>query len=136
MTDDYNNDYEVGYGKPPKKAQFKPGQSGNKKGRPKGSRNTSTIFKKACEQKVAFTDSNGERKKLTKRELAMINLINGSVKDPKLALQILPYMLMFDTKEEEKEKLLECLNQDDKEIMEIFINDLKEEIKNGTNSQK
>ena len=27
--------YEVGYGKPPKHSQFKPGQSGNKKGRPK-----------------------------------------------------------------------------------------------------
>ena len=32
--------HEVGYGKPPKARQFKPGQSGNPKGRPKGSRNT------------------------------------------------------------------------------------------------
>lgn len=31
--------HEVGYGKPPKARQFKPGQSGNPKGRPKGSRN-------------------------------------------------------------------------------------------------
>jgi|TARA_B100000315_G_C14463215_1_gene534727 hypothetical protein len=30
---------EVGYGKPPKKTQFKKGQSGNPKGRPKGSKN-------------------------------------------------------------------------------------------------
>ena len=32
-------DYAVGYGKPPKQSRFKPGQSGNPKGRPKGSRN-------------------------------------------------------------------------------------------------
>ena len=32
---DNNPDYEVGYGKPPKKNQFKPGQSGNPNGRPK-----------------------------------------------------------------------------------------------------
>ena len=32
---------EVGYGKPPKHSQFKPGQSGNPQGRPKGSRNSS-----------------------------------------------------------------------------------------------
>ncbi|MER8577651.1 DUF5681 domain-containing protein [Mesorhizobium sp. M1423] len=32
-------DYDVGYGKPPAKTQFKSGQSGNPKGRPKGSSN-------------------------------------------------------------------------------------------------
>jgi hypothetical protein len=29
------SDYEIGYGKPPKASQFKPGVSGNRKGRPK-----------------------------------------------------------------------------------------------------
>ena len=31
--------YEVGYRKPPTASQFKPGRSGNPKGRPKGARN-------------------------------------------------------------------------------------------------
>ncbi len=31
--------YAVGYGKPPKNTRFKPGQSGNPKGRPKGAKN-------------------------------------------------------------------------------------------------
>ena len=31
--------YDVGYGKPPKDTRFKPGQSGNPKGRPRGSKN-------------------------------------------------------------------------------------------------
>jgi hypothetical protein len=31
--------YDVGYGKPPKDTQFTPGESGNPKGRPKGSKN-------------------------------------------------------------------------------------------------
>lgn len=31
--------YEVGYGKPPSATRFKPGQSGNPHGRPKGSKN-------------------------------------------------------------------------------------------------
>ena len=33
--------YEVGYGKPPTETRFKPGESGNPRGRPKGSRNRS-----------------------------------------------------------------------------------------------
>ena len=33
-------DYEVGYGKPPRHSQFKPGQSGNPRGRLKGSKST------------------------------------------------------------------------------------------------
>lgn len=32
-------DYEVGYAKPPKETRFKPGKSGNPRGRPKGARN-------------------------------------------------------------------------------------------------
>lgn len=32
-------DYDVGFGKPPTGSRFKPGQSGNPKGRPKGSKN-------------------------------------------------------------------------------------------------
>lgn len=33
------DDYEVGYGKPPKATRFKTGQSGNPRGRPKGAKN-------------------------------------------------------------------------------------------------
>lgn len=33
------NDYAVGHGKPPEATRFKPGQSGNPKGRPKGKKN-------------------------------------------------------------------------------------------------
>jgi hypothetical protein len=36
--------YTVGYGKPPKPTQFKPGQSGNKNGRPKGQPSTQEML--------------------------------------------------------------------------------------------
>ncbi len=37
MSDQDDEDAEVGYGHPPKKTRFKKGESGNPKGRPKGS---------------------------------------------------------------------------------------------------
>ena len=39
------NGYEVGYGRPPKDSQFRPGQSGNPAGRRKGVRNLMTDVK-------------------------------------------------------------------------------------------
>lgn len=58
----------VGYGRPPRASQFKPGKSGNPKGRPKGSRNFSTALVEALEERVPVT-VNGKPRKLSKREV-------------------------------------------------------------------
>ena len=47
-------DYEVGYKKPPKDTQFKPGQRANPKGRPRGSRNVKTILRRLVNSKVVL----------------------------------------------------------------------------------
>jgi len=53
MADDTNDDeYEVGYRKPPKHAQFKPGQSGNPSGRPKDSRNIKQVLRDVSRENV------------------------------------------------------------------------------------
>jgi hypothetical protein len=55
--------YAVGYCKPPKKHQFQKGQSGNKKGRPKGSKNEATILKSVLiDRKVEVRDRGRARK--------------------------------------------------------------------------
>ena len=53
--------YEVGYGKPPKASQFKKGQSGNPKGRPKGARNFSTDVKEVLTKPVSVNEGNAQR---------------------------------------------------------------------------
>lgn len=58
---------EVGYGRPPKHSQFKPGQSGNSKGRPKGSRNFKTDVDATLRSPVKITQDGRVRSITTQR---------------------------------------------------------------------
>jgi len=57
----HNDDYNVGYGKPPKASQFKKGQSGNPKGRPKDqNKDFVDSLKSYLQQKRKVKTANGE----------------------------------------------------------------------------
>jgi len=47
-----SRDYAVGYRRPPQSMQFKPGASGNRKGRPKGSRPVGALLQQIIQQKI------------------------------------------------------------------------------------
>jgi hypothetical protein len=64
---------EVGYGKPPKQSQFKPGQSGNPKGRPKGTRNFKTEVHAMLEAPVTIT-RNGRTSKISTQRASLETL--------------------------------------------------------------
>ena len=56
-----DREYDVGYRKPPKHAQFRPGQSGNPKGRKKGANGMKTLAQKTLTAKVAVRTGNGPK---------------------------------------------------------------------------
>ncbi len=87
MTKSSNPSYEVGYGKPPVHSRLQKGQSGNPKGRAKGSRNFTTIFAEAMMKPVVITE-NGQRKKISKFAAAMTQLANDAARGDKKSIQL------------------------------------------------
>jgi Family of unknown function (DUF5681) len=79
--------YDVGYGKPPLHTRFRKGQSGNPKGRAKGTRNFATIFSDAMTRPVIITE-NGKRKKIPKLAVAATQLANDAARGDKKSIQL------------------------------------------------
>ena len=118
--------YEVGYGKPPKNSQFKPGYSGNRKGRPKDSKNTYVMLNEVLDQKISIKE-NGRDLKIPKKLAMIMQLVNKAVKgDVKAINSLLPHMLMADAKEEDKNKILASISQDDREIITNYLKNMSD----------
>jgi hypothetical protein len=79
MSPDNERHYEVGYGKPPRHTRFKKGQSGNPRGRPCGSKNLSSLLSEALNEPVIVAE-NGRRRKISKRQAIIKQLVNQSAK--------------------------------------------------------
>src|SRR5947208_13450767 len=90
MPDD--DDCEVGYRRPPRHSRFVKGQSGNPRGRSAGVKNMKTLLNRALNEFVIVTEDGG-RRKVSKREAIVTQLVNRSAKADFRAIQILLGML-------------------------------------------
>ena len=90
-------DYEVGYGRPPTHARFQSGRSGNPKGRPKGSKNFSTLLAEELTQPITLTE-NGKRKRMSKQQALVKQLTNKALSnDMKATALVLDEMRRAET---------------------------------------
>jgi len=92
MPPETPRNYVVGYGKPPLHTLFQKGRSGNPKGRPRGKKNMSTLLSTALDASIIVVE-NGRRKKITKREAIVTQLVNKSASADLKATQIVLAML-------------------------------------------
>lgn len=120
----FGEKYEVGYGKPPKKNQFKRGFSGNNKGRPKGSKNFHSLLNDVLSQPMVVTE-NGKTLKISKKVAIIMQTVNKAVTgDQRAAAILIPHILTSEAKKEDQERVLNSLNVDDDAIIDSYVKNL------------
>src|ERR1700745_1334214 len=98
----HDEDYEVGYGKPPKRSQFKPGKSGNPRGRPKGTASFKSDLAAEMRERIALRDKNGRAHKVTKQRALIKLLFSLALQNEKSAITaLLTCMRYFGPTQEE-----------------------------------
>lgn len=71
--------YEVGYGKPPRSTRFQKGQSGNPRGRPKGSKSASALLEQALSAPVSINEG-GTTRVIEQRMALFKSLVARAIK--------------------------------------------------------
>jgi Family of unknown function (DUF5681) len=77
------SEYKIGYGKPPKSGQFKRGQSGNPRGRPKGSLKLATDLAAELNEQITVREGGKSRRVSKQRALIkslMAKALQGDVR--------------------------------------------------------
>src|SRR5262249_47599925 len=82
-----SRNYEVGRGRPPKATRWKPGQSGNSKGRPKDSRNVGAVLLDVIRQQIPVTE-NGRTRRIPALEVMLRRLANDAMRNDAGALKL------------------------------------------------
>ena len=110
------SDHDAGYGKPPRHSRFKKGQSGNPKGRPRGSRNFSTDLKATLEEPTRVTH-HGKAQTVSTQHAALMRLREKALGGEVRALDSLIELARLYNDEEMAEAAIR-LSATDAEILE------------------
>ena len=115
---------DVGYGKPPRHAQFKPGQSGNPKGRPRGSLNLTTILARTLREQVTVNE-NGRKRTITKLEAAVKQIVNKAAAGDAAAIRFLFGLAQMVEAQFDVKSVPTDLPEDDRKVMESLVARMK-----------
>ena len=117
--EDNEKQYEVGYKKPPKKNQFKKGQSGNPKGRPKLIRDFKTDLKVELESTITV-QIDGKSKPITKQQALIKKLLSKALNGELGALKTLTNLIALHLKVSEAD-IDELLDEDVKLFDKYYV---------------
>lgn len=116
-----DDDYEVGFGKPPKHTRFKRGQSGNPKGRPKGARNFTTEVREELSESIPIREGGKVRRVSKRRAILKAQVAKALNGDPRAAGIVLNLIATYLADDEQLDAE-GPLSHDDEAILAAFLN--------------
>lgn len=130
MSDDQtraesNEDYQVGYGRPPKHTRFKPGQSGNPKGKAKGLRNVATDVQQALNA-VVRVSADGKPRKMSAQKAVIMRTVEKALRgDSRSAAQVIELMQRYNSDPPLARNA--ATSADDQALLDAMKNDILED---------
>lgn len=116
-----DQEYEIGYKKPPVTSQFQHGKSGNPKGRKKGLKNLKTDFLEEIGERVTLTEG-GKKIRITKQRALVKTLVVKGIKgDQRAIAKAFDLLIRFFGIDEQAEDNAP-LPAEDQAILDDFIN--------------
>jgi len=110
--------YDVGYGRPPVGTRFRPGRSGNPKGRPKGVNNLATDVQQVLTIPTKVT-SDGTTRSMPTQKVALLRLREKALAgDPRALDRLVELASRYNN---EPAPVATVLSRDDKEALDIMI---------------
>ena len=112
---------------------FMPGQSGNPKGRPKGSLNVATVLERELKQRVVINEG-GQRRTVTKLEAAIKQVVNKAAGGDLAALKLLN-ALVSSAEERAVDELRrepQVMSENDQKVMQGVLQRLNRSLKEAT----
>jgi hypothetical protein len=100
--------YDVGYGRPPRHSRFKPGQSGNPRGRPRRSGNMKSVVKRVMKEKVAVRQGESTRSVPMGQAILLAQATKAVKGDSPAAKTVLGHWAAADWQDETGANTAEC----------------------------
>ena len=122
-----SNNYEVGWGKPPLGTRFRKGQSGNPKGRPRGTKNLKTDLMEELQETIVVRE--GDRTIRMSRQRAMIKTVmNKSLKgDARAFITLIRMITRFTEPDGGSTEVDEALSADERELWQGLLDEVRSE---------
>jgi Family of unknown function (DUF5681) len=86
----------VGPGRPPVETRFRPGRSGNPRGRPKRKRHLGAVVARALGERVAVEETDGRVRRISKLEATVRAIVDGAAKGDARATKLLFALIKAD----------------------------------------